>query len=136
MGNEAGVLGRLERALNAHDLGALVYCFDEQVASEQPVHPGRAFRGRHQVEKNWQQLFAALPDLAARVVHSAVASDVVWAEWDWAAHRPDGGSADMRGVTILGVDGGRIRWVRLYMEPVEQAGADIDAAIRQVVSEA
>lgn len=129
-----GVLARLEQALNAHDLHALVECFDEQVVSEQPVHPSRAFRGSGQVEQNWTQLFTAFPDLEATLVRSVVDGKVVWAEWDWRAHRPDGGRADMRGVTVLGVDGERIGWVRFYMEPVEQDGSDIDAAIREHVS--
>lgn len=77
MSDRAGVLARLEEALNAHDLEALVRCFGEEVVSEQPVHPSRAFRGRAQVEKNWQQLFAAFPNLAARIVRSTVDGDVV-----------------------------------------------------------
>lgn len=126
----ADVLERLDHALNAHDVESLVDCFDEDVVSEQPVHPARAFRGRMQVEKNWTQLFAAFPNLEATLVRSVVDGAVVWAEWDWRADRPDGANADMRGITVLGVDNGRIEWVRFYMEPVEQEGADIDAAIR------
>lgn len=48
------------------------------------------------------------------------------------ARRPDGGIADLRGVTLFGVEGDRIRRVR-YMEPVEQDGAGIDEAIREHV---
>lgn len=129
----AVVLARLEQALNAHDLEALVGCFDEQVVSEQPVHPSRSFRGRAQIEKNWSQLLAAFPDLAATLVRSVVDGCVVWAEWDWRARRSDGGKTDMRGVTLLGLDGDRISWVRFYMEPVEQDGAGIDEAIREHV---
>lgn len=127
------VLARLERALNAHDLELLVGCFDEQVVSEQPVHPSRSFRGRAQIEKNWSQLLAAFPDLVATLVRSVIDGNVAWAEWDWRAHRSDGGIADMRGVTLLGVDDDRICWVRFYMEPVEQDGAGIDEAIREHV---
>ena len=36
----------------------------------------------------------------------------------------------MAGVMVCGVHDGRIAWARLYMEPVEQAGAGIDAAVR------
>jgi ketosteroid isomerase-like protein len=127
------VLSRIERALNAQDLDVLVGCFDEQVVSEQPIHPSRSFRGRAQIEKNWSQLFGAFPDLVATLVRSVVDGNVAWAEWDWRAHRSDGGIADMRGVTLLGLDGDRITWVRFYMEPVEQDGSGIDAAIRKHV---
>jgi ketosteroid isomerase-like protein len=135
MAEVADVVRRLQRALNAHDLERLVDCFHDQVVSEQPVHPSRAFRGRAQVEKNWARLFAAFPDLDATLVRSAVDGDVVWAEWDWRAHRPDGGRADMRGVTVLGVEDCRIDWVRFYVEPVEQDGAGIDAAISERVEQ-
>jgi ketosteroid isomerase-like protein len=131
----ADVVGRLKRALNEHDLEQLVDCFHDQVVSEQPVHPSRAFRGRAQVEKNWARLFAVFPAIDATLVRSAVDGDVVWAEWDWRAHRPDGGRADMRGVSVLGVDNGRIDWVRFYVEPVEPDGAGIDAANSEQVEQ-
>jgi ketosteroid isomerase-like protein len=131
----AVVLARLEQAMNGHDLELLAACFDEQVVSEQPAHPSRSFRGRAQIEKNWSQLFTALPDFAATLVRSAVDGSVVWAEWDWRAHRLDGGKAEMRGVTVLGVEGDRIGWVRFYVEPVEQDGAGIDAAIHEHVGQ-
>jgi ketosteroid isomerase-like protein len=131
--NGSVVLTRLEEAMNAHDLELLVSCFDEQVVSEQPAHPSRSFRGRAQVEKNWTQLFAALPDLSATLVRSLVDSEVVWAEWDWRAHRPDGCSVEFRGVTVLGVTDDQIGWVRFYMEPVEPDGLGIDDAIVEQV---
>jgi ketosteroid isomerase-like protein len=135
MAEAADVVGQLKRALNAHDLQQLVDCFHAQVVSEQPVHPSRVFRGRAQVERNWAHLFAAFPDFDATLVRSAVDGDVVWAEWDWRAHRPDGGRADMRGVTVLGVNEGRIDWARFYVEPVEQDGAGIDVAISEQVEQ-
>ena len=132
----ARVLGRLEQALNLHDLERLVGCFDEHVVSEQPVHPARGFQGRAQVEQNWTQLFAAFPDLRATLVRSTADGDAVWAEWDWQAAGADGRSMNMRGVTVLGIDGDRISWVRFYMEPVEEDGSGIDAAIAEQVSSA
>jgi hypothetical protein len=39
----------------------------------------------------------------------------------------------MKGVTIAGLDDdGLIVWMRLYMEEVEQGGAAIDDAVRQL----
>ncbi len=40
----------------------------------------------------------------------------------------------MRGVTIFGVDDGRAATVRFYMEPVDLAGPDADAAVRQILA--
>jgi hypothetical protein len=36
----------------------------------------------------------------------------------------------MRGVTILGIGSGTIRWARFYMEPVDVTALDIDGAVR------
>jgi hypothetical protein len=38
----------------------------------------------------------------------------------------------MVGVIVAGVGDGRLRWARLYVEPVEQGGAGIDAAVRRI----
>jgi hypothetical protein len=37
----------------------------------------------------------------------------------------------MRGAIVLGIEDGHIAWGRLYMEPVEQDGADIDEMVRE-----
>lgn len=136
MADTRKVLRRLEQALNARDLDRLVGCFSEQVVSEQPAHPSRTFRGRAQLEKNWSQLYAAFPVLRAELVRAAVDGDVIWAEWDWRWERSDGGTLDMRGVTVLGVEQGRIGWVRFYVEPVEPDGSDIDTSIANQVRRA
>ena len=41
------------------------------------------------------------------------------------------GPADGR-VSVMGIREDRIVWARLYMEPVEQAGQDIDEAMRTI----
>jgi len=120
---------RLQRAINQHDLDAMNTCFDPDYKSEFPAHPDRAFRGHEQMRKNWSQIFAALPDIAAELVRSSVEGDTVWAEWGWGGTGPDGAPMVQRGVTIQGVARDRIVWVRLYMEPVQQ-GAGTDAAVR------
>jgi hypothetical protein len=37
----------------------------------------------------------------------------------------------MRGVIVTGVRDDQIAWGRLYMEPVEQDGADIDEMVQE-----
>jgi hypothetical protein len=39
----------------------------------------------------------------------------------------------MAGVIVMGIEAGRIRWARLYMEPVESGSAPIDEAVRGLV---
>jgi ketosteroid isomerase-like protein len=112
----------IQRAINQHDLDALATCFTPEYQSEFPTHPDRAVGGREQLRKSWAQIFAAVPDLHATLMRSAVAGDTVWAEWEWAGTLVSGAPFLQRGVTIHGVDQGVTHWVRLYMEPV-QVGA-------------
>jgi hypothetical protein len=41
----------------------------------------------------------------------------------------------MAGVIVLGVQDETIAWARLYVEPVEQAGGGIEAAVRDMAGE-
>jgi ketosteroid isomerase-like protein len=132
---EAGpreVLTRLEAAMNEHDLDAFLACIHPEYRSEQPVHPERGFGGRDQVEKNWAAMFSGIPDLRAEVLASAVDGETVWTEWRWTGTRADGSSVDMRGVTLFRAEDGLIVSGRLYMEEVEQAGADIDETVERL----
>jgi ketosteroid isomerase-like protein len=125
------VAHRLREAVNAHDLDAFVACFAPDYRSEQPAHPGRAFAGRDQVRQNWTGVFAGVPDLHADLRTSATTADgVEISEWDWSGTHTDGSHFAMRGVTLFGIVGDHIAWGRLYMEPVEQDGPDIDEMVR------
>ena len=124
------LIDRIATAINEHDLDALTDCFDENIESEHPAHPARSFTGRDQVRKNWAQILEGVPDLRAHLVRAASDGNTAWAEWEWTGRRRDGTPHHHRGVTVLGISGDRASWVRLYMEPVEQGGAQIDAAVR------
>jgi ketosteroid isomerase-like protein len=126
----AAVIAALARATNAHDIDAFVALFAEDYDSQQPAHPDRAFRGRDQVRANWSDVFAGVPDFRADLVATAVEGDCVWSEWRWRGAHADGTRLDMAGVIIFGVRARRIGWARLYVEPVEQAGEGIEAAVR------
>lgn len=132
----AGVLARLERATNAHDLNALVACFAPDYRNDTPAHPERSFTGREQVSRNWEQIFAAIPDLTAKVLRSAVNGDEAWSEWEHRGTRRDGSPHVMRGVVIFGVANGQLTWARFYLEPVQERGQNVDAAVRQQVAPA
>jgi ketosteroid isomerase-like protein len=126
------VLARLEAAMNDHDLDAFLACVHPEYRSEQPAHPERGFGGRDQVERNWAAMFSGIPDFHAEALDNAVAGDTAWTEWRWTGTRADGSSVDMRGVTVFRVEDGLIASGRLYMEEVEQAGADIDATVQRL----
>ena len=134
MDGAAGVLARLERATNAHDVSALVACFSADYRNETPAHPERSFTGREQVRRNWEQIFAGIPDVKARVLRSAVNGDEVWSEWEHRGTRPDGSAHVMRGVVIFGVGDGLLTWARFYLEPVQEGGGNVDAAVRRQVA--
>ncbi len=129
------VADRLAAAMNARDIDAFVALFDEDYDSKQPAHPDRAFRGRDQVRQNWSAVFDSVPDFSAELVDSSASGEVEWSEWHWRGTQSDGTPLDMAGVIVAGVRDGRLRWARLYVEPVEQGGAGIDAAVRQMSGE-
>ena len=129
----AGVLARLERAANAHDVNALVACFAPDYRNETPVHPERSFTGNEQVRANWEQIFAFIPDITTKVLRSAVNGDEVWSEWEHRGTRRDGSAHVMRGVVIFGVGQGLLTWARFYLEPIQEGGENVDAAVRRQV---
>ena len=124
---------RLHHAMNEHDLEAFLACFDAHYRSEQPAHPTRGFGGRKQVEKNWSALLGGIPDFHAELLATATEGDTVWSEWHWTGtRRANDTPLDMRGVTLFEIKNGRIVSGRLYMEDVEEAGADIDETVRRL----
>ena len=91
--------------------------------------PSRAFTGRDQVRINWSSVFEGVPDFRADLIATAFDGATGWAEWRWTGTRSDGSHLDDRGVTIFGVTQGLISWGRLYLEPVEDQGQGITAAV-------
>ena len=89
-------------------------------------------RGRAQVLENWTAVFEGVPDFVSRLVSSSIDGDNEWGEWDWRGRHVDGSPFLMRGVTILIIRDGLIAAARLYVEPVEDAGEDIDTAVREL----
>jgi hypothetical protein len=129
------VASRLRAAMNAHDIDAFVACFEEGYESEQPAHPDRAFTGNAQVRENWTAVFAGVPDFSAELVSAAAVGEVEWSEWRWRGTHADGTRLEMAGVIVAGVRDGRLSWARLYIEPVEQGGGGIGAAVRTMAGD-
>ena len=121
--------------MNAHDIDAFVGCFHDDYQSEQPAHPDRAFRGREQVRRNWSAVFDGVPDFRSELRGSVADGDRVWSEWHWRGTQSGGTPLDMVGVLVCGVREERIAWARLYIEPVEQAGAGIASAVRRMTGD-
>ena len=126
---------RLHEAMNARDVEAFVACFAEDYDSVQPAHPDRAFRGREQVRANWSAVFSGVPDFRAELIRFTSVGDTTWSEWRWEGTQTDGGRLDMAGVILFGIRDDSVAWARLYIEPVEEAGAGIDAAVRDMTAE-
>lgn len=126
---------RLHAAMNAHDIEAFVACFAEGYASAQPAHPDRAFRGREQVRENWSAIFSGVPDFRAELIRVDAVGATAWSEWRWAGTQTDGERLDMAGVIVFVVRDDHVASARLYVEPVERAGAGIEAAVRDMTAE-
>ena len=127
------VIDRLLEATNNHDLDAISACFAADFVNETPLHPARSFRGREQVRRNWEQILGGVPDLRAEILNLMSADNAVWTEWEMSGTRRDGNRHLMRGVMLFEVAGDAINGVRFYLEPVDESGIGIDAAIRQTV---
>ena len=130
--SEMTVLERMKDAVNAHDAQRLASLFSSDYQSAQPVHPGRGFGGSAQVLENWSSVFDGVPDFSSELVAASVDGDVEWGEWIWHGHHVDGSPFAMRGVTIFVVRDGLVAEGRLYMEPVEGDGGDIEAAVQEL----
>ncbi len=124
---------RLKDAVNRHDLELLAGCFTQDFLNETPVHPARSFQGREQVRKNWAQIFVGVPDIEADILRSSVDGASAWTEWEMRGTRRDGVPHLMRGVSIFGVGDDQFTSVRFYLEPVDDGGAGVDAAVRKAV---
>ena len=128
----ATMLERLKDAMNDHEAQRVASLFAEDYQSAQPLHPTRGFGGSAQVLENWSSVFDGVPDFSAVLVASSVNGDIEWGEWNWHGHHVDGSPFAMRGVTILVVRQGLVAEGRLYMEPVEADGGDIQAAVEEL----
>jgi ketosteroid isomerase-like protein len=114
-------------------LDALVACFADDYENETPVHPARSFRGPDQVRRNWEQIFAHVPDVHAETLRRATSGDTIWTEWEMTGTRADGTPHKMRGVIMFGVRDGVAAWARFYLEPVDGDAGTVDDAVRDQV---
>jgi ketosteroid isomerase-like protein len=121
--SSAEVLDRMQQAMTAHDLEALVACFAEDYNCEMPMHPALSFVGRDNVRRNWTGLFAHVPDLKASVLRSAHDRDLLWSEWEMTGTTVAGAGYLARGVAILRVEDGQVAWARFYLDPVDDVSA-------------
>jgi ketosteroid isomerase-like protein len=126
------VMEQLRDAVNAHDAPRLATLFAVDYQSEQPLHPERGFGGSAQVLENWSSVFDGVPDFSSELVASSVDGNTEWGEWHWHGHHVDGSPFAMRGVTIFVVRDGVVTGGRLYMEPVDTGGGDIEAAVQEL----
>ena len=124
---------RLCDATNSHDVEQVVACFAPGYVNETPVHPARGFVGRDQVRRNWEQIFAGVPDLRTVLVRSCQDQHAVWTELEMSGTRRDGTPHLMRGVSIFELDdSGRAARVRFYLEPVDDSDATVDEVVQHL----
>ena len=126
-------VAQLVAAVNDHDLEALVGLFGADYVNQTPAHPARGFTGNQQVRRNWESIFAAVPDLGAEVTSQALMENTVWTEWAMDGTRRDGAGHHLRGVVIFTVVDGHATAARFYLEPLDTSDGDVDAAISAMV---
>jgi ketosteroid isomerase-like protein len=124
------VVTRFVNACNRHDADGVASCLHPDFDSIQPMYPTRNFRGADQVRRNWQAIFDAEPGFRLTVLRSATTDDTIWLELHGA-----GEEAEVAGVFVMGVQGDRIRWARIYsalIEPVPEGVGEPPAPLRDV----
>ena len=126
------VFERLREAQNAHDAARFAALFTNDYQSAQPAHPNRGFGGSAQVLSNWSMMFENIPDFTADLLAWAVDGDTEWGEFDWHGTHRDGSAFSMRGVVIATIRDSLIAAARLYMEPTEVGGSDIDTVVQEL----
>jgi len=126
------VVERLAALMNAHDLRKATALLHQDYRSEQPVHPGRAFVGRAQMEANWKAMFDGIPDFHAELIRSVQDGETVWTEWHWTGSRSDGEPFEMRGITLFQVQQDQIVAGRLYLENVDRDDARIEDVVEEL----
>jgi hypothetical protein len=68
------------------------------------------------------------------VLATVVDGNTVWSEWEMSGQRADGTAHLMRGVIIFAVRDEKAVSARFYLEPVDTAGGDVDAAIARAAA--
>jgi ketosteroid isomerase-like protein len=119
------LLEQMRAALDAHDLEAFVEFFREDYVGERPRHPGSKISSRDDVRANWAEVISDVPDLRVEVPAAVEDGDRVWSEWRAYGTARSGAMLELRGVIIFGIQGDKVSWSRMYMEPVEQ-GLSLD----------
>lgn len=126
------VVQRLAALMNEHDLQGAAALMHRDYRSEQPVHPGRAFVGRAQMEANWKAMFEGIPDFHAELIRRVQDGVTTWAEWHWTGTRGDGEPFEVRGISLFEVQQDRIVAGRLYLEDVERDDGGIEDAVQEL----
>lgn len=119
------LLEKMRAALDAHDLDAFVEFFREDYVGERPRHPGSPVSSRADVRTNWAEIISDVPDLRVDVPAAVEDGNTIWSEWRAYGTVRSGATLELRGVIIFGIQGGRVAWSRMYLEPVEQ-GLSLD----------
>jgi ketosteroid isomerase-like protein len=127
------LVDRFVKAINEHDLEAIVSCFAADYRDVEPVHPNRQISGgQAEVRKRWGTVLDSLPDFRTEVERVVVEADTAWIEHDWSGTRTDGTRLHLRGVNIFGIRDRQFAWGHIYMETVEEDGIDIEERVRRM----
>jgi ketosteroid isomerase-like protein len=119
------LLEQMRAALDAHDLDAFVEFFRDDYVGERPRHPGSPVSSREDVRAHWAEIISDVPDLRVDVPAAVQDGNRIWSEWRAYGTAHSGAMLELRGVIIFGLEGDKVAWSRMYMEPVE-AGLTLD----------
>ena len=126
------VLEHLTEAQNAHDAARMASWFAEDYASANPSTRAGSSPGAPRCSRTGPRSSTGVPDFHAELLALSVDGETEWGELDWRGRHADGSAFGMRGVIIAVVRDRLIAEARLYMEPVDRSGDDIEAAVERL----
>ncbi len=109
---------RLNEALNAHDLEAVISAFgnDGLFDNTSPAPDGEVFQGQNGLRQFWSAFLHDNPQAHFSAEEVFAAGERCVVRWVYTWDREGGAMAHVRGVDILRVDGGKVAEKRAYVK--------------------
>jgi steroid delta-isomerase-like uncharacterized protein len=116
------VLHDVVAAVNSHDVEKMALFFTDDCLYED-VASGGVMRGTEALKAAYRDVFAEIPDFRLEVVSLFIAGDWAGSEWVMTGTSTTGKSFSTRGVSVIELEGLKVKRHRDYYDPssIQQA---------------
>jgi hypothetical protein len=116
------VLARLEQAMRAKDIDATMACWHPDVEARHMLRPDRSWHGAETYRELQSRIWDANPSNRDEIVSSGAAGNLIF--FETVTHHTDGSAIPC--ITIMEIEGGRIRRARVYTDVPRHDGMSMD----------